>query len=123
MLCVSSRSRHRQFDEHQATLIKDDGKVRIQIQRVVDEASGEVRLYCHSSRREAKDRAIQKRFSERLEEALQRLGEGLHKKGCVKHYDKVLTRIGRLRQRYSSVATNCRGAPYEPWRIPNEGIV
>ncbi len=101
---VVSRSRHRQFDEQQATLIKDDGKVRIQIQRVVDEASGEVRLYCHSSRREQKDRAIQRRFSQRLEEALQQLGEGLHKKGCVKQYDKVLTRIGRLRQRYSSVA-------------------
>ena len=101
---VVSRSRHRQFDEREATLIKDDGQVRIQIQRVVDEASGEVRLYCHSSRREEKDRAIQARFSQRLEEALQHLGEGLHKKGCVKHYDKVLTRIGRLRQRYSSVA-------------------
>jgi transposase len=101
---VVSRSRHRQFDARQATLIKDDGQVRIQIQRVVDEAAGEVRLYCHSSRREEKDRAIQTRFSERLEEALQHLGEGLHKKGCVKHYDKVLTRIGRLRQRYSSVA-------------------
>ncbi len=101
---VVSRSRHRQFDEQQATLIKDDGKVRIQIQRVVDEAAGEVRLYCHSSRREEKDRAIQKRFSARLEEALQHLAEGLHKKRCVKQYDKVLTRIGRLRQRYSSVA-------------------
>ncbi len=101
---VVSRARHKPFDESAAVLIKDDGQVRIQIQRVVDEHSGEVRLYCHSSRREAKDRAIQRRFSERLEADLQHLAEGLQQKGRVKHYDKVLTRIGRLRQRYSRVA-------------------
>jgi transposase len=101
---VVSRSRHRQFDEQQASLIKDDGKVRIQIQRVVDEASEEVHLYCHSSRREEKERAIQTRFSERLEQDLQHLAQGLKTKGRLKNYDKVLTRIGRLRQKYSRVA-------------------
>lgn len=101
---VVSRSRHKQFDEEEATLIKDDGKVRIQIQRVVDETSGEVHLYCHSSRREKKDRAIQRHFSERLEAQLQHLADGLAIKGRVKNYDKVLTRIGRLRQRYSRAA-------------------
>jgi transposase len=101
---VVSRSRHKQFDEEEATLIKDDGKVRIQIQRVIDKTSGEVHLYCHSSRREKKDRAIQRRFSERLEAQLQHLADGLAIKGRVKNYDKVLTRIGRLRQRYSRAA-------------------
>jgi hypothetical protein len=101
---VVSRLRPKQFDEEEATLIKDDGKVRIQIQHVVDETSGEVHLYCHSSRREKKDRAIQRRFSERLEAQLQHLADGLAIKGRVKNYDKLLTRIGRLRQRYSRAA-------------------
>ena len=99
-----SRSRHKQFDAQKAQLIKDEDGVRIHLQRLVDKATGEVQLYCHSSRREAKDRAIQHRFSERLEADLQHLAEGLVIKGRMKHYDKVLTRIGRLRQRYARVA-------------------
>ena len=85
-------------------MIKEDQGVRIRVQRVVDESTGEVRLYCHSSRREKKDRAIGRRFSERLEADLQHLAAGLTSKGRVKNYDKVLIRIGRLRQRYSRAA-------------------
>jgi transposase len=99
-----SRQRHRQFDPEQATLIHDHDHTRIQVQRVLEPGSSEVLLYCHSSGREHKERGIQRRFSERFEADLQRLAEGLHKKRRVKHYDKVLTRIGRLRQRYSRVA-------------------
>ena len=88
----------------EAALIKEDQGVRIRVQRVVDESTGEVRLYCHSSRREKKDRAIGRRFSERLEADLQHLAAGLTSKGRVKNYDKVLIRIGRLRQRYSRAA-------------------
>ena len=101
---VVSRSRSKQFDAQQAQLIKEEKGVRIRVQREVDQATGEVRLYCHSSRREEKDRAIQRRFSERLEADLQHLAEGLSIKGRMKNYEKVLTRIGRLRQRYSRAA-------------------
>jgi hypothetical protein len=69
----------------------------------LDEVGGEVRLYCHSTGREAKERGIERRFSTRLEAELQYLAEGLHVSGRVKRYEKVLTRIGRLRQRYSRV--------------------
>jgi len=101
---VVSRSRHKHFDAGQATLVKDDGKNRVHVQRVVDDTTGEVRLYCHSSQREEKERAMQGRFSERLEAALQTLADGLAKKRRVKQYDKVLIRIGRLKQRYASAA-------------------
>jgi transposase len=99
-----SRERHKQFDAEQATLIRDEGAIQIRVQRLVDEASGEVRLYCHSTGREAKERGIERRFSTRLEAALQYLAEGLHLPRRVKNYEAVLTRIGRLRQRYSRVA-------------------
>ncbi len=69
----------------------------------LDEVGREVRLYCHSTGREAEERGIERRFSTRLEADLQYLAEGLHMPGRVKNYDKVLTRIGRLRQRYSRV--------------------
>jgi len=99
-----SRERHRTFDAEQATLIREEGATRIRVQRLLDADTGEVRLYCHSTGREAKERGIAERFSTGLEAALDHLAEGLHRKGRVKNYEKVLTRIGRLRQRYSRVA-------------------
>jgi transposase len=101
---VVSRRRHREFDQHKAASIKDDGELRIQAQRVVNPDTDEVELYCHSSQREQKERGIQQLFTRRFEAALQKLAAGLHKKGTVKRYDKVLERIGRLRQQYSRAA-------------------
>lgn len=99
-----SRERYKAFDAAQATLIRAEGNLHIRAQRRVDADTGEVRLYCHSTGREAKERGIAKRFSTRLEAELEHLAEGLHQPRRVKNYDKVLTRIGRLRQRYSRVA-------------------
>ena len=39
-----------------------------------------------------------------VEEALNNLESGLHKKRCLKEYDKVLEKIGRLKQQYSKAA-------------------
>ena len=101
---VVSRERHKQFDPEQATVIRDQPGVRISVQRVLDETTGEVRLYCHSSAREDKERGIAERFCTGLEKELKALAEGLHQPRRVKDYDKVLVRIGRLRQRYARVA-------------------
>ncbi len=101
---VVSRKRHRQFCEKDAVLIKEDGNLRIQIQRIVNSETKEVELYCHSSQREKKDRGIKELFYKRFEDALKKLAEGLHKKGYVKKYDKVLERIGRLKEKYSRAA-------------------
>jgi len=101
---VISRERHKQFDVEVATLIREEGNTQIRAQRVVDEVTGEVRLYCHSSGCEAEERGMAQRFSTRLEADLEYLAEGLRLPRRVKNYDKVLTRIGRLRQRYARVA-------------------
>jgi transposase len=101
---VVSRKRHREFNEQESVLIKEQGALRIQAQRVIDPHTGEVQLYCHSSEREKKDHGIQRLATERFETALKQLAEGLHKKGTTKRYDKVLERVGRLRQKYSRAA-------------------
>lgn len=101
---VVSRKRHREFNEHDAVWVKDEGALRIQAQRVVNPDTDEVELYCHSSQREKKDRGIQELFAKRFEAALEKLANGLHKKGTVKRYDKVLERLGRLKQKYSRAA-------------------
>jgi len=101
---VVSRKRRREFDPDGAVLIKADGDLTIRAQRRVNVETGEVELYCHSSQREKKEQGIAELFAKRFEAALEKLAEGLHKKGAVKRYEKVLERLGRLRQKYSRAA-------------------
>jgi transposase len=101
---VVSRRRHRQFDPDDACLIKADGPLTIRAQRVVNDDTGEVELYCHSTQREQKERGIAERFAQRFEAELQKLADGLHKPRTVKRYEKVFERIGRLKQKYPRAA-------------------
>ena len=98
---VVSRKRHREFDDEQAVIVKDLPGQQVKVQRVINETTGEVELYCHSEAREQKEQAMQGRVGERFEQELQTLAEGLHKKRTTKRYDKVQERIGRLRQKYT----------------------
>ena len=103
---VVSRKRHREFCQDEAIIVKQDKSCTVKAQKVYNEETGEVELYCHSTLREEKDRGIYDRFSARFEEDLEKLNAGLHKKGCVKRYDKVLERLGRIKQKYSRAAKN-----------------
>ena len=105
---VVSRKHHREFSEKDAVVVKTDKNCTVKAYKKTDDKTGEVELYCHSTRREDKERAIYNRFSIRFEEALDKLDSGLHKKGCVKKYDKVLLSLGRLKQKYSKAAKNYR---------------
>ena len=98
---VVSRKRHREFDEESSVVVKKDDECTVRVQKVFDEETQETLLYCHSSQREKKDQAIDDRVTSRLEEALQKLADGLQKKRSLKKYDKVMVKIGRLRQKYS----------------------
>ena len=101
---VVSRKEHREFDEAESTIVKQDEECTVKVQKVIDEETGETLLYCHSSQREKKERAIGNRFTTRFEEALQHLHDGLSIKRRVKKYDKVIEKIGRLKQKFSKAA-------------------
>jgi len=101
---VVSRKRHREFNEDASVVVKRDDACTVRVQKVFDEQTQEMLLYCHSTMREKKDQAIGDRFSGRFEEDLQKLRNGLHKKRCLKKYDKVMIKIGRLRQKYSRIS-------------------
>jgi len=105
---VVSRKRHREFSEKDAMVVKTDKDCTVKAYKKLNDKTGEVELYCYSTRREDKERAIYNRFSTRFEEALDKLDSGLHKKRCVKKYDKVLLSLGRLKQKYSRAAKNYR---------------
>jgi transposase len=101
---VVSRKRHREFDDDESVVVKQDNDCTVKAQKVVDSENNEVLLYCHSTQREKKERAINDRFTVRFEDALKHLEIGLTKKGRLKKYDKVLEKIGRLKQKYSKVS-------------------
>jgi transposase len=101
---VVSRKHHRQFDEAKAIIVKQDHDYTVKVQKVIEPENNEVLLYCHSSKREKKEQAIHDRFTENFEAALIHLESGLHKKRHMKKYDKVLEKIGRIKQQYSKAA-------------------
>jgi transposase len=101
---VVSRKHHREFDEDAAVVVKQDDDSTVKVQKVIDAKNDEILLYCHSTKRGKKGKAINNHFAARFEDAVRALESGLHKKGCLKKYDKVLEKIGRLKQQYSKVA-------------------
>lgn len=85
-------------------VVKQDRDCIVKVQKTIDPENNEVLLYCHSTKRERKEQVINDRFTQRFEEAMISLESGLRKKGCLKKYDKVLEKIGRLKSTISQAA-------------------
>jgi transposase len=105
---VVSREQHVKNPRDQETpiTVRDTQDSNVVVYREVDPETGETRLYCHSEQKAKKEQGIRNRFHARLEEALEKLHTGLSKKGTLKKYDKILERIGRLREKHSRVAAD-----------------
>jgi len=76
---VVSRQRHRQFDERYAVETTNASREKIKIQRVINNEGNEVRLYCHSQRRQEKEAAIAELLAKRFEAGLAKLSASLKK--------------------------------------------
>jgi len=96
---VVSREPQRQFDADQASAFENAGGETIRVQKVLSDDGLEVRLYCHSPGREKKEAAIAQRFIERFETGLTKLSAALAKPRGEKRYDKIMERIGRLKEK------------------------
>lgn len=96
---VVRRGGARQFDATRSVAIETAGGETIQLQKALSVNGKEVLLYCHSAGREAKETAMVTRFTQRFEAGLQKIIEGLQKPRAQKRYDKLLERIGRLKQK------------------------
>ena len=103
---VVSRERRKPFDEEQAEALQTSSGSEVRIYREVEE--DEVRLYCRSKDRVAKEAAIMKQKAMRFEEALGKLSEGLARPKTQKRLDLIQQRIGRLKQRYGGITTISR---------------
>jgi transposase len=77
--------------------------------------AGEATLVCHSTDKELKETGIENRFEARFEEELAKVHAALGKKGGTKRYEKVVEKIGRLKERYRRI-----GRRYEITVTKNE---
>ncbi|MDP2109720.1 MAG: IS1634 family transposase [Sulfurimicrobium sp.] len=100
---VVSRERGRNMPQGEMTLTTAGGDT-VQVERVLDEAAGEVRLYCHSPRRALKEAGINQRFCTRFEAGLKKLADGLDSPRGARRPELIHERIGRLKQASFGVA-------------------
>ncbi len=105
---VVSRKRHIEWDEEKASLIRCDGDNEVRVYSKQNSDSDEIELYCRSSRRAEKEKAMDSLFSQRFETSMQALADGLSEPRHIKRYDKVWSKIGRLQQKYARAAQHYR---------------
>jgi transposase len=105
---VVSRERKRQFAAEQAIAVTTAAKNTVRIQRVLSEDGTELRLYCHSDQRQAKETAITQRFSERFERGLAKIAAALQTSRGDKRRDKILQRLGRLQEKSHGIVQHYR---------------
>ena len=99
-----SRERTRHFDAEAAVRIETASSHGVHLHKALSEDAQEVRFYCFSEERAAKERGIVECFAKRFEDALTKLSEGLSKPRTQKRLDKVWQRIGRLKAQSRGVA-------------------
>jgi hypothetical protein len=83
--------------------ITDKRNQPITLRRVIVKGSRDAWLKVHSEAKAMKESGMNGRFSERYEQGLNQIQEGIMKKGGTKKESKVWERIGRLKQKYPSV--------------------
>jgi len=102
-VCVS-RSRLKDYSpvgDHVVQL-QDKRNQPIEIRWVEKEGISDRYLYVRSKMKALKESSMNEHFSERYEEELENLAQSIHKKRGTKKYDKVMERIGRIKERYST---------------------
>jgi hypothetical protein len=75
-----------------------DKKTRLKVKLVTTKK--ELYLLCHSEAKEAKEKAILERRLQKFAEGLKEINKGLKEKRTHKRYDKIIERIGRLKEKY-----------------------
>lgn len=89
-------------DSDDCIVIKETKHNKVEAKRIAGD--DEILLYCKSNLKQQKEHSMQSRLEQNFEEQLTRLSKSIRKKGCTKRYDKVLERVGRLKEKYKQIA-------------------
>ena len=101
-LVGTPRSQMRQFEEE---LLKDDWtrvQPEVEVKKVAIPQGEETYILCRTAGRKEKEKAIRRRFSVHMEDALQRLGKTIEQ-GRLKDRNKMERRLGRIQASHSQV--------------------
>ena len=85
-------------------MVREDRQRLIRAALINNQDTQEVELYCHSTAKEVKEEGIKNRFEGRFEDELKKVRAALSKKRGTKRFEKVLEKIGRLKERFRRVA-------------------
>jgi len=91
--------------------VKQDDKTKavlVQAGLVSNRETDEMELYCHSVDKGKKEESIKTKFQERFEAELLKADKALHQKNGTKHYDKVIDKIGRLKEKFKRISHRYR---------------
>jgi hypothetical protein len=84
--------------------VKDKKGQKIQLQRVASDSYNDFFLKIDSEAKRVKEVSMNNRFQEGLEKGLSCIASSLDKKSGIKTQEKVYERVGRLKEKYPSVA-------------------
>ena len=96
---VVRRGGTRRFDEARAVTIETAAEEPLHLQKAISEDGKELLLHCHSPSRQIKEEAMLEQSSQRFEAGLQQIKDGLQKPHGEKRHDRLLERVGRLKQK------------------------
>lgn len=103
---VVARNKPVPFSEiqpEQLLTIKNDNHNKVDVQLI--KKGDENVLYCQSFLKGQKEQSMKNLFQQRFEQDLDQAARAVHKKGGTKKYDKVLEKIGRLKEKYSRISS------------------
>jgi transposase len=106
-IVVSRRKKKEIPSDVEMVTVKEDDKnkaVLVQAGVVENPETGELELYCRSVDKEKKEESIKNRFQQRFEADLLTARNALDLKNGTKRYEKVIERIGRLKEKYKLVS-------------------
>jgi transposase len=101
-LTVSRRRPKETPSQEELEMIKQDKDGTIRAKKI-DLAEGAL-VYCESSTRALKETSMKARFQEYYEAGLKDIAASLTKKRGIKKYGKVMERLGRLHEKYPTIA-------------------
>jgi len=105
---VVSRKRKKEIPSDVKMMpVKIDDKTKdvlVQAGLAPNKETDELQLYCHSVDKEKKEESIKTKFQERFEAELLKARNALHLPNGTKRYEKVIERIGRLKEKFKLVS-------------------
>jgi len=104
-MCVtrSSLKEYKADTQSQPVIVKDRKDQPIELLKVKVSGQTGHYLWVKSHAKQLKENSMNGLLSQRFEEGIQNINEGVSKKGGTKKLNKVHERIGRLKQKYPSV--------------------